>query len=1246
MKTPHPLAGWLTLLALLSTLNSQLSTSYAQGTAFTYQGRLSDGTDAANGIYDLRFGLHDLSAGGHLIAGPLTNAATPVSNGLFTVTLDFGPGVFAGDACWLGMGVRTNGGTSFTTLTPRQQLTATPYAILASGVGVGDITADMLASGAVTTDKIATGAVKEYQIDDSGSAAYEGFQSTVQAIGGEASLPFASLYSVPATNGVTPAFSLNVNGAAFGTVVGFSGSEGISRPYAYVVEARYTGAALDTEAQLGRPASLTFTRNNRTTTFGGIITACAVSGASGTSRLYTVRIESPLAHLALTTDYRINQDTTAHEVAANLYRAITTNLPISGLTGNYYQHANLVQYAETDLNFFSRLLENEGIFYFFDQSATPPALTVGDSASAFLAAPNSPFAYYGDTATNVPAAGECIRTFQKAHHQSTQRSTVNAYNFQTPSANLEGHTTGSGVGEQYEFAKSGIDASYYVQLAQVRQERQTAERAAIAGSGTAPDLRAGYRFALADYAGVGVEGSYVVTEVRHAGFVRVTNGVSKLFYGNQFQVIPTSLTYRPALRTPKPQAQPCTAVVTGPASEEIWTDQYGRVKVQFHWDRYGVKDQNSSAWLRQTSPMASSDFRGMMFLPRIGDEVLVSFIQGDPDQPVITGSLYNGINMPPYNLPGSKTVSTIRSTGSKGQPSQVNEIKFDDLAGNQEFNLQAAKDMNVDVANDLIVSASHNLVINAAVNLEITASKDLTINVASNLTVQANAQTTFSGPLAASSLAIQTGSASNLTLTGNLYLPNTTAGAGAIHFGNVPVIRAFAGGNFFAGANAGNATMSGNFNTAVGAGALDADTTGANNTAYGYGALGTTTSGNENTASGVNALLLNVNGNQNTAQGGAALYKNTSGSANTASGYMALFSNTNGWNNTAHGYHALINNTSGSNNTALGYQAGYNLTTGNNNVHVGNTGTAADNGVIRLGTPGTHNTTYLAGTIQASSNLFMNDRDVQLRSDGLHGLGWYGSSKLFAGVNVNGPVLYGGGGGALGAINGTTTNIALSWDNARNVGIGGMLLLSSNVFLNDKNLYLRGDFNHGVGWYGSGKLFAGTGLDGPVLFGYSGGGLGTMQTGTATNLAVYWNAAGNVGIGTNSPAQKLVVAGNIYATGTITPNSDRDQKTDFTPVDAAAVLAKVAALPIQQWRFKAEDTSVKHVGPMAQDFRTAFGLGEIPTAIATVDADGVALAAIQGLNRKLEETRAENAALKARLDKLEQLLSAKIGGGQ
>jgi type VI secretion system secreted protein VgrG len=244
--------------------------------------------------------------------------------------------------------------------------------------------------------------------------------------------------------------------------------------------------------------------------------------------------------------------------------------------------------------------------------------------------------------------------------------------------------------------------SYNSQLAGVRQDRQSVERAAIAGSSTAPDLRAGYTFTLTDQTGGGLGGTYLVTSVHHAGFLRVTNGVSKLFYGNQFEVIPASLTYRPALTARKPLAQPTTAVVTGPAGETIYADQYGRVKVQFNWDRTGTADQNSSAWLRVASPMAGSG-HGMIFLPHGGDEVLVTFIDGDPDQPVVAGSLYNAAAPTPYALPANKTVSTIRGTPSSGA---VNELEFDDLAGSQALNLKGAKDLQIRAGNNLSISAT------------------------------------------------------------------------------------------------------------------------------------------------------------------------------------------------------------------------------------------------------------------------------------------------------------------------------------------------------------------------------------------------------------------------------------------------------------------------------------------------------------------------------------------------------------
>ena len=643
------------------------------------------------------------------------------------------------------------------------------------------------------------GTVGASQIDDGGAAAYQVFQQTVQSVGGDSSIPFADVLPVKATNGVTPSFTLTVNGSAFGSVVGFSGDEGISQPYAYVVEVLSSGAAVNPDAQLGLNGQLTYTRNGRSTSFGGLVTACTLAASNGASLLYTFRLESPLATMSLSTDYQIYQNKTAPLVAATVYLNATANTAAQSLTASYTAHDNLIQFGETDLNFFSRILEYEGIFYFFNQGANPPSLVMGDSLSAYLASPNSPFSYYGNLTTNVPSGAEYIQTFQKAYHQSTLASTVSAYNFTTPTTLQSATASGTeGVGSLFEFGSSSVQTTVYNQLiAQVRQDRQTAARSATAGSGTAPDLHAGYTFALNDQTGAGLGNTYLVTSIHHAGFVRVTNGVSTVFYGNQFQAIPASLNYRPPLATPKPQAQPCIAVVTGPSGQEIYVDQYGRVKVQFKWDRYGANNDTSSAWIRMTSPMAGANGRGMMFLPRIGDEVLVSFVEGDPDQPVITGSLYNANNTPPYTLPSSETVSTIRSTGTPAQPSQINEIKFDDKAASQILTIQAAKDLSVIAANNTTLSAGNSLSVTATgsatlaagTSLNISATGNATLSSGGGLSIQAGTQTTFTGPVSLGSLTATSVSAGSQSVTGGMNIDQAnlnsgTVSANALTFGN------------------------------------------------------------------------------------------------------------------------------------------------------------------------------------------------------------------------------------------------------------------------------------------------------------------------------------------------------------------------------------------------------------------------------------------------------------------------------
>jgi hypothetical protein len=415
--------------------------------------------------------------------------------------------------------------------------------------------------------------------------------------------------------------------------------------------------------------------------------------------------------------------------------------------------------------------------------------------------------------------------------------------------------------------------------------------------------------------------------------------------------------------------------------------------------------------------------------------------------------------------------------------------------------------------------------------------------------------------------------------------------------------------NFFVGPS-GDSTTTGSYNTADGTYALELNTSGSDNTADGTYALALNTSGSDNTANGTEALYYNTSGSANTANGYGALYSNTSGSDNTAIGFDALEFNTNGYDNTANGYEALFSNQNGYENTADGYNALYGNTSGYLNVAVGQD-------AMKLNMVGYENVAI--GHLALGNNT----NDNQIVAIGYHALendNAYGEG--YSGNGDNTAVGY--------------SALAANTDGAENTAVGYEALINNT----------DGFYNTA---YGSYALAGSSGGEGNIAIGYAAGyglttGSGDIYIGNTGDGTSFSQTENNIiRIGTEGTQTATYLAGTVYANG-VALTSDRNAKEHFQPVDNQAVLAKVAALPLTEWNYKTDKAGVQHIGPMAQDFHAAFQLdGADDKHISVVDEGGVALAAIQGLNQKLQDELnredAENAKLKQQNDLLAERLN-------
>ncbi|ELS7770398.1 type VI secretion system tip protein VgrG [Escherichia coli] len=436
----------------------------------------------------------------------------------------------------------------------------------------------------------------------------------------------------------------------------------------------------------------------------GLVTAARVAGHQGRSVVYELRLEPWLKILTHTSDYKAFQNKNVVDILDEVLDEYPWPVE-KRLVENYPTRAWQVQYGETDFAFIQRLMQEWGIYWWFEHSENSHTLVLADAINVHKACADSPLVCYYQKGLKLDK--EFIHTITANESLRSGQWVLNDFDFMKPRSLLKStvanpRETGLAEYEHYEWPGDYFTKSEGEMLTRIRMEEQRSPGSRVQGSGNIRTLMTGFTFTLENYPTAEVNREYLL--VQTTLFIQDNaqhSGQEQHFsYSTSFELHPTSEVYRPQRTLSKPHTKgPQSAIVTGLAGQEIWTDKYGRVKVQFGWDRYGKNDENSSCWVRVSYPWAGKGFGGIQ-IPRIGQEVLVDFKNGDPDLPIIVGRTYNQDTMPPWGLPGAATQSGFYSHTIGGGPANANALRFEDKPGGEEVWLHAEKDQRIEVNNN------------------------------------------------------------------------------------------------------------------------------------------------------------------------------------------------------------------------------------------------------------------------------------------------------------------------------------------------------------------------------------------------------------------------------------------------------------------------------------------------------------------------------------------------------------------
>lgn len=554
-------------------------------------------------------------------------------------------------------------------------------------------------------------------------------------------------------------------------LVGIEGSEALSRLYRYTLDCVTPPdssasleelANLDLAGMIGHELTVSIAIDASTSSaagarairqIGGIVTEAYFHGAGDRHCRYRLVVR-PWLHLAdHRTDYRIFQKQTVVEIVRSVFARYGWPCQLR-LAARYPELVYQVQYGETDFAFAQRLMQEHGIYWFFEHANDTHVLVLADEPGVHRPSPflrDGALSWHPDGSSTLQ---EYVNTFHVGDRVRPASWTSGDFNFETPHASLdvEAKAPGSPVLDplqHYAWPGDHPDLEQGRRFAEVRMQEISARNERFHGSGPLRSIVCGTTFALEGYPQTRANRDYLVIEASLD--VRATSGVSgsgECSLNCSFVVQPASSPFRPERDVPRPRTTgPQTAIVAGPAGEEIWTDQYGRVKLKFHWDRAPGSDDNASCWIRVAFPWAGNQY-GSIAIPRVGSEVIVDFENGDPDRPIVTGSVYNAANMPPWPLPRDATRSgTLTRSTPNGQYATANAIRFDDQAGSEQLWIHAERDLLTEVERDEAhtVGASRSSSIGASDTTSIGGARTITVQGAEQHVVEGAQQTIVNG---------------------------------------------------------------------------------------------------------------------------------------------------------------------------------------------------------------------------------------------------------------------------------------------------------------------------------------------------------------------------------------------------------------------------------------------------------------------------------------------------------------------